>query len=42
LGVSWQPYDATRDNYLDFDETISANEGLRTQECDMWDALMEP
>lgn len=42
LGVAWQPYDPARDNYVDFGATVSADEGLRTQKCDMWDALLDP
>lgn len=42
LGVTWQPYDVTRDNYVDFGATVSSAEGLRTAKCDMWDALMAP
>jgi carboxylesterase type B len=42
LGASWQPYDAARDNYLDFGATVSTGEGLRTDKCDMWDGLMQP
>jgi len=42
LGATWDAYDPTRDNYVDFGATVSAGDGLRTEACDFWDSLLEP
>lgn len=42
LGTTWPAYDAARDDYLEFGATVSTGEGLRTEKCDMWDALLSP
>lgn len=40
-GVSWEPYDVQRDNYLDFGEALSTGDGFRTEKCNLWDSLQE-
>ena len=37
--VAWPLYDATKDSFLQLDDTIVAGEGVRTEQCDFWDAL---
>lgn len=35
----WEPYDPARDNVLVFDRQIEMREGLRTEQCDLWDKV---
>ena len=35
----WPAYDPAVDDYLVLDETLAAQNGYRTSECDEWDAL---
>lgn len=37
--VAWPLYDATKDSFLQLDDTIAAGEGVRTAQCDFWDGL---
>jgi para-nitrobenzyl esterase len=37
--VAWPRYDAPKDSYLGLDDTIAAGEGVRTAQCDFWDAF---
>jgi para-nitrobenzyl esterase len=41
-GLAWSPYDAAADSYLDVDTTPSEKHGIRTAECDFWDAPFVP
>ncbi len=36
---SWPVYDADTDPYLQIESTLSTGQGLRTEQCDFWDAL---
>lgn len=38
--VAWPRYDVAKDDHLVLDSPIMASEGVRTAQCDMWDALM--
>ncbi len=35
---TWPRYDATKDSFLQLDDTIAAGEGVRSEQCDFWDA----
>jgi para-nitrobenzyl esterase len=37
-GFPWTPYDGASDSYLDIDTTPEQKHGIRTAECDFWDA----
>jgi para-nitrobenzyl esterase len=37
--LQWAPYVSANDNYLRLDTPISAGQGLRTTQCDLWDQL---
>lgn len=39
LGVTWAPYTAEQDNYIDFGDEVTLGAGLRTSKCDLWDEL---
>lgn len=38
--VAWPRYDAAADSYLQLDNTIQADAGVRTEQCDFWDSLL--
>jgi para-nitrobenzyl esterase len=37
--VAWQPYDVTRDTYLDFGTPVRSGERLREAQCNFWQSL---
>jgi para-nitrobenzyl esterase len=40
--VSWPVYESVADTFLGLDVPIAAGAGIRTPECDFWDALLAP
>jgi para-nitrobenzyl esterase len=38
--VAWPRYDATTDPFLKLDDAQQAGAGVRTAQCDFWDALL--
>lgn len=39
-GVPWPPYDPLRDTFQQLEDPLSTGEGVRTAQCDFWDALL--
>ncbi len=39
-GLTWEPYDAARDNHLVLGDEVTAAQGLRAAKCDLWDDLL--
>jgi carboxylesterase type B len=40
--IAWEPYDATRDNYIILDDSLRTAEGFRTDACRFWDNIDMP
>lgn len=38
--TAWPAYDPTKDSYLRLDTVLSAEEGVHTEKCDFWDAVL--